>query len=46
VVFINPYSLLSCSLWTEQYLPPLRRKTSSDHFWYVCEVINAFEAWA
>jgi len=33
--FMNPYSVLPCSLWTEQYLPLLRRITSSDHFRYV-----------
>jgi len=43
VVFINSCSVLSCHLYTEQYLPLLSRMTSPDHFWYICEVINEFE---
>jgi len=31
-VFINPYSIVSCNLLTEQYLLLLLRTTSPDHF--------------
>ena len=32
VVFVNPCSVLSCNLYTEQYLPLLSRLTPPDHF--------------
>jgi len=31
---------------TVAYLPLLPRITSPHHFWYICEVLNVFEAWA
>jgi len=46
VVFIYPYSVLFCNLWSEQYLPLFPRIPSPYHFWYVGEEINVFEAWA
>jgi len=41
-VFVNPYSVL---LFIDRATPALLpRIISPDHVWYVCEVINVFEA--
>jgi len=46
VIFINLYYVLSCNL--DRAVPAadplLPRITSSDNLWYVCGVINIFEA--